>query len=134
MAKGRGWVRTDSLRSFAGVETSLHLTVTPALFYSRFLHDVLPDYSAGGKSAARGGNRVRSLGGDGRRAKEDLREWKDREKAAESLLRSKHSGLSTPTQRSWAGAERAGLTRGRASKEKGDQWSLGYTREEGTPL
>ena len=75
MARGRGWVNRDSLRSFAGVVTSLHLALPLALFYARAIHHVLSDFSEARKPASRGGARVRLAGSDGRRAKKDLREW-----------------------------------------------------------
>lgn len=75
MARGRGWVSRDSLRSFAGVATSLYLALPLALFYTRAIHHVISDFSEAGKPAARGGERVRLAGSDGRRAKKDLREW-----------------------------------------------------------
>lgn len=72
MARGNGWVSRDSLRSFAGVVTSLHLAVPLALFYTRSIHDVLGDYSEARKPAARDGKRVKlSL-----KAKLDLKKWR----------------------------------------------------------
>lgn len=55
MARGRGWVGRDSLRSFDGVATSLHLTLPLALLYTRAIHHVLSDFSEANKPAARGG-------------------------------------------------------------------------------
>ena len=72
MARGRGWVSRDSLRSFAGVCTSLHLELPLALFYTRSLHDVLSDYSEARKPAARDGKRVRMS----KNGKKDLKEWR----------------------------------------------------------
>lgn len=72
MARGRGWVSRDSLRSFAGVATSLHLALPLALFYTRSLHDCISDYAEANKPAARKGKRVRVS----KAAKRDLKEWR----------------------------------------------------------
>ena len=72
MARGRGWVSRDSLRSFAGVATALHLALPLALFYTRSLHNVIVDYSEARKPASRAGKRVRMS----KSGKKDLKEWR----------------------------------------------------------
>ena len=52
MARGRGWVSRDSLRSFAGVATSLHLALPLALFYTRAIHHVVSEFSEARKPAS----------------------------------------------------------------------------------
>lgn len=61
------------VNSFTGVATSLHLALPLALFYTR--SDVLNACSDANKLAARGGERVRLAGGNGRQEKKDLKEW-----------------------------------------------------------
>jgi hypothetical protein len=65
----------ESLRSFAWVETSLHLALPLAIFYTRSLHDVIGHYSETTKPASWRGSRVRLSTVNGRRAEKELREW-----------------------------------------------------------
>lgn len=75
MVGGKDWVSRGSLRSFAGVATSIQLALPLMLFYTRSIHDVLNDWSEVKNPAASGAERVRLSRENGHRAKKGLKEW-----------------------------------------------------------